>query len=220
MSGQLAYVRDPGEIYRQSFETIEREVDLSTYGDAMRAVAVRLVHACGMVDLLGDLVFSDGAAEVGRDALRAGAPIFCDVEMVRTGIIPSRLPARNELVCTLNDPRAAAIGKANRETRSSAAVDLWDERLAGALVVIGNAPTALFRLLERLDGGAPRPALIVGMPVGFVGAAESKAELASDPRGCAFVTIRGRRGGSALAAAVVNGLGTGVRDSAGEVADN
>ncbi|GIL02912.1 MAG: precorrin-8X methylmutase [Alphaproteobacteria bacterium] len=212
MTGGLAYVRDPGEIYRQSFATIEREANLSRYSPAMRAVAIRLVHACGMVDLLDDLVFCDGAAEAGRAALAAGRPVFCDVEMVRTGIIPARLPAGNALVCTLNDPRAAAIGRANGETRSAAAVELWDERLDGAIAVIGNAPTALFRLLERLDVGAPRPALIVGMPVGFVGAVEAKAELAANPRGAAFITIAGRRGGSALAAAAVNGLGNGAAE--------
>jgi len=206
----LDYVRDPDEIYRRSFTTIEAEADLSVYSPAMRAVALRLVHACGMVDLLDDLVFSDGAAEAGRAALMAGKPVFCDVEMVRTGIMPSRLPAGNELVCTLNDPRAAELGRANHDTRSAASVGLWDERLEGAIVAIGNAPTALFRLLERLDPNArnpvPKPALIVGMPVGFVGAAESKAELARDPRGCPFIAIAGRRGGSALASAAINGL--------------
>ena len=201
-----AYVRDPGEIYRLSFETIEREADLSRYSPVMRGVALRLVHACGMTDLLDDFVFSDGAAEAGRAALEAGAPVFCDVEMVRSGITRSRLPADNELICTLNDPRAADIGRAKQTTRSAAAVELWDERLEGAVVAIGNAPTALFRLLERLDEGCVKPALIVGMPVGFVGAAESKAELAANPRGVPFMAIVGRRGGSALSAAAVNGL--------------
>lgn len=209
MTDVLAYVRDPAEIYRRSFETIEGEADLGRFTPAMRALAIRLIHACGMVDLVDDLVFSDGAAEAGQAALNGGAAVFCDVEMVRSGIIPSRLPADNDLVCTLNDPRAAEIGRAGGETRSAAAVELWDERLAGAVVAIGNAPTALFRLMERLDRGAPKPALIIGMPVGFVGAAESKAELAADPRGCPFISIRGRRGGSALAAAAVNGLGSG-----------
>jgi precorrin-8X/cobalt-precorrin-8 methylmutase len=213
MNGELAYVRDPGEIYRRSFEVIEKEANFSGFSPAMRAVAIRLIHACGMVDLLDDLVFSAGAAEAGRAALEAGAPVFCDVEMVRTGIIPSRLPAGNDLVCTLNDPRAAAIGIANNETRSAAAVELWDERLAGAVVAIGNAPTALFRLIERLESGVPRPALIVAMPVGFVGAAEAKAELVAHPRGCQFIAIAGRRGGSALAAAAINGLGTGARET-------
>ncbi|MCG6859130.1 MAG: precorrin-8X methylmutase [Salaquimonas sp.] len=200
------YVRDPQEIYRRSFATIERETDLGRFSLAMRAVALRLVHACGMTDLLDDLIFSEDAAEAGRNALKAGMPVFTDVEMVRAGITPSRLPAANELICTLNDPCARETGKAKGTTRSAAAVDLWDERLAGAVVAIGNAPTALYRLLERLDEGCPKPALIVGMPVGFVGAAESKAELASNPRGVPFIAIAGRRGGSALAAAAVNGL--------------
>ncbi len=202
-----AYVRDPGEIYRLSFETIEREVDLARYSPAMRAVALRLVHACGMTDLVDNLVFSEGAAEAGRAALAAGAPVFCDVEMVLSGITRSRLPANNDLICTLNDPGAAEIGRTGGTTRSAAAVELWDERLRGAVVAIGNAPTALFRLLERLDEGCPKPALIIGMPVGFVGAAESKAELISDSRGVPFIAISGRRGGSAMAAAAVNGLG-------------
>ena len=202
-----AYVRDPGEIYRLSFETIEREVDLARYSPAMRAMALRLVHACGMTDLVDNLVFSKGAAEAGRAALAAGAPVFCDVEMVRSGITRSRLPANNELICTLNDPGAAEIGRTGGTTRSAAAVELWDARLQGAVVAIGNAPTALFRLLERLDEGCPKPALIIGMTVGFVGAAESKAELISNSRGVPFIAISGRRGGSAMAAAAVNGLG-------------
>ncbi len=172
----------------------------------MRGVAVRLIHACGMTDLAGDLRFSPGAAEAGRAAIARGAPVICDVEMVRSGIIRNRFGAGNEIVCTLNDAGVAERASASGQTRSAAAVEFWGERLAGAVVAIGNAPTALFRLLELLDDGAPRPALIVGMPVGFVGAAESKAELAANPRGCEFIAIRGRRGGSALAAAAVNAL--------------
>lgn len=202
----LDYVRDPEEIYRRSFATIEQEADLGQFTPAMRAVVVRMAHACGMSDIAGAIQFSEGAADVGRKAIAGGAPIFCDVEMVRSGILSSRLPAGNELICTLNDPRAAQRGRATGQTRSAAAVELWDERLAGAVVAIGNAPTALFRLLERLDGGGPKPVLIVGLPVGFVGAAESKAELAANPRGCEFITLPGRRGGSALAAAAVNAL--------------
>lgn len=213
MSDALDYLRDPAEIYRRSFEAIERETDLAAFSPAARAVAIRLIHACGMTDVLNDLVVSEGAAEAGQAALKRGAPVFCDVEMVRTGIISARLPAGNDLICTLNDPRAGQIGRSAGETRSAAAVELWDERLDGAVVAIGNAPTALFRLLERLDEGAPKPALIIGMPVGFVGAAESKAELAARPRGCHFITIGGRRGGSALAAASVNGLGGGRGDA-------
>jgi len=202
----LDYVRDPDEIYRRSFAKIEQEADLSRFGPAMRAVVVRMAHACGMTDIAGAIRFSNGAAESGREAIANRALIFCDVEMVRSGILSSRLPAGNELICTLNDPRAAALGRDTGQTRSAAAVELWDERLAGAVVAIGNAPTALFRLLERLDEGAPKPALIIGLPVGFVGAAESKAELAANPRGCEFITLPGRRGGSALAAAAVNAL--------------
>jgi len=197
----MSYLRDPAEIYRQSFATIEREADLAQFPGAMRAVAVRLIHACGMVDLARDIAFSPGAAEAGRAALAAGAAVFCDAEMVRSGIIAARLPAGNELVCTLGH-----VAAREGDTRSAAAVDLWDERLEGAIVAIGNAPTALYRLMERLDAGAPKPALIVAMPVGFVGAAESKAELIANPRGCDFIAVAGRRGGSAMAAAAVNAL--------------
>jgi len=203
---RLDYIRDPGEIYRRSFEGIEAEAGLHLLPQAMRPVALRLVHACGMPDLVADLAFSDDAAEAGISALSAGAPILCDVEMVRSGIIRDRLPAKNQVICTLNEPGVAERAATSGQTRSAAAAEFWGERLAGAVVAIGNAPTALFRLLELLDEGAPKPALIIGMPVGFVGAAESKAELAADPRGCAFIAIRGRRGGSALAAAAVNAL--------------
>jgi precorrin-8X/cobalt-precorrin-8 methylmutase len=203
---RLDYIRDPQEIYRRSFDGIEAEANLGSMPHAMRAVAVRLIHACGMTDLTNDLHFSPNAAQAGREAIAAGAPVFCDVEMVRSGIIRARFAAGNEIVCTLNDPRVAQHAAASGQTRSAAAVEFWGERLGGAVVAIGNAPTALFRLLELLDDGAPRPALIVGMPVGFVGAAESKAELAANPRGCEFIAIGGRRGGSAMAAAAVNAL--------------
>lgn len=204
------YIRDPAEIYRQSFATIGREADLANLPADLRPVAVRLIHACGMVDLVDDLAFSDDAAEAGRRALEAGAPVFCDVEMVRHGIIARRLPAGNEIVCMLNDSHVPEMAERMGTTRSAAQVDLWAERLGGAIVAIGNAPTALFRLLELIDAGAPKPALIVGMPVGFVGAAESKAELAGDPRGVPFVTVKGRRGGSAMAAAAVNAIAGGL----------
>ncbi|WP_315853050.1 precorrin-8X methylmutase [Rhizobium terricola] len=208
----LDYIRDPAEIYRQSFETIRTEADLSRFAGGMEKLAIRLIHACGMVDLADDIVFSGGAFEAGAAALAGGAPVLCDVEMVRHGIIRRLLPAQNEVLCLLNDervrPKAVEIGN----TRSAAQVDLWDDRLAGAVVVIGNAPTALFRLLERLDAGAPKPALILGFPVGFVGAAESKDALIADSRGVPFIAVRGRRGGSAMASAAVNavagGLGT------------
>ncbi|MGN6551844.1 MAG: precorrin-8X methylmutase [Pararhizobium sp.] len=204
------YIRDPAEIYRQSFATIRREADLSCFTGAMEALAVRLIHACGMVDLADDIVFSGGAAEAGRAALAAGAPVICDAEMVRHGVIRRLLPAGNDVICLLSDERVAPLAEATGTTRSAAQVDLWDPHLAGAVVAIGNAPTALFRLLERLDAGAPKPALILGFPVGFVGAAESKAELIANPRGVPFIAVGGRRGGSALAAAAVNALAGGL----------
>jgi precorrin-8X/cobalt-precorrin-8 methylmutase len=200
------YLKDPAAIYARSFATVRAEAAIDGLEEGMAGLAVRLVHACGMPDIIADLTCSERAADAGRAALRAGAPVICDCEMVRAGIMAARLPAANDLLCTLNDPRVAPLAKSLATTRSAAAVDLWDDRLAGAVVAIGNAPTALFRLLERLDAGAPRPALILAFPVGFVGAAESKAELAANPRGIPFVVLRGRRGGSALAAAAVNAL--------------
>ena len=202
----MDYLKDSAEIYARSFATVRAEAAIGGLDEPMAGLAVRLVHACGMPDIVVDLAYSERAADAGREALRVGAPVICDCEMVRAGIIARRLPASNDLLCTLNDPRVAPLAKSLATTRSAAAVDLWDDRLAGAVVAIGNAPTALFRLLERLDAGAPRPALILAFPVGFVGAAESKAELSSNPRGIPFVTLRGRRGGSALAAAAVNAL--------------
>lgn len=201
----LDYIRDPGEIYRLSFETVEREADLSRFSQAMQRVLVRLIHSCGMVDIVDDLAFSEGAAEAGVAALEAGCAVYCDVEMVRAGVIERNLPGPARLVCTLNDKRAGFFGKAANNTRTASGVDYWDD-LDGSICVIGNAPTALFRLLERMDEGAGRPALIVGMPVGFIGAAESKAELATCPRGSHFITIHGRRGGSAMASSVINAL--------------
>jgi precorrin-8X/cobalt-precorrin-8 methylmutase len=202
----MDYLKDPAEIYARSFATVRAEAAIDGLDEGMAGLAVRLVHACGMPDIVADLTCSERAADAGREALRAGAPVICDCEMVRAGIITARLPASNDLLCTLNDPRTPERARSLGTTRSAAAVDLWDDRLAGAVVAIGNAPTALFRLLERLDAGAPRPALILAFPVGFVGAAESKAELAANPRGIPFVALRGRRGGSALAAAAVNAL--------------
>ncbi|MEL6919491.1 MAG: precorrin-8X methylmutase [Pseudomonadota bacterium] len=202
---QAHYTKDPAEIYAQSFATIEAEVDFTDYTPAMAKVVTRLVHACGMTDIVDDLAFSDGAAEAGIAALKTGVPVFCDVEMVKSGIITRFLADPERLHCTLNDPRVAGHANAISNTRSAAAVDFWDE-LEGSICVIGNAPTALFRLLERMDEGAGRPALIVGIPVGFVGAVESKAELVANPRGCPFITVHGRRGGSAMASSVVNAL--------------
>ncbi|MET0330761.1 MAG: precorrin-8X methylmutase [Dyella sp.] len=206
----LDYIRDGQAIYRESFATIRAEADLSGIPADLEKLAVRVIHACGMVDIVQDLAFSPGAGALGRKALAAGVPIFCDARMVAEGITLSRLPTRNEVICTLHDPdvpaRAARIGN----TRSAAALDLWGDRLGGSVVVIGNAPTALFRLLEMLDEGAPAPALILGFPVGFIGARESKAALAQHARGVPYVVVHGRRGGSAMAAAAVNALATEV----------
>ena len=202
----MDYIRDGEEIYRRSFSTIRAEADLSRIPADLEAVAIRVAHACGMADVIGDLVFSPGAGAAGRQALADGAPILCDARMVAEGFIASRLPAGNKVICTLNDPHTAATAARLGTTRSAAALELWRPHLAGAVVTIGNAPTALFHLLEMLDAGAPRPAFILGFPVGFIGAAEAKAELARDSRGVPFVALRGRRGGSAMAAAAVNAL--------------
>ncbi|TWD57777.1 precorrin-8X methylmutase [Agrobacterium vitis] len=207
---RLDYIRDPAEIYRQSFETIRREADLARFPESMQPLVIRLIHACGMVDVADDIVFSDGAFEAGAKALADGAKIFCDAEMVRHGIISRLLPAGNEVVCLLNDVRVRPLAAWNRTTRSAAQVDLWASQMEGAVIAIGNAPTALFRLLELLDQGAVKPALILGFPVGFVGAAESKAELAANSRGVPFIAVQGRRGGSAMASAAVNALAGGL----------
>jgi precorrin-8X/cobalt-precorrin-8 methylmutase len=202
----LDYVRDGAAIYRQSFAIIRAEADLDAVPPDLEKVAVRMIHACGMVDLVDDLAFSPGVGTVARTALRRGAPILADALMVAEGVTRRRLPAANEVVCTLRDSRVPALAAEVNTTRSAAAVDLWLPWLDGAVVAIGNAPTALFRLLELLEAGeAPRPAAILGLPVGFVGAAESKVALAeSGP--APFLTVHGRRGGSALAAAAVNAL--------------
>src|SRR6056297_732779 len=208
------YERNPSAIYAESFATVRREARLERFGPGMEALAIRVIHACGMTEVADRLAFSDQAWAAGHSALRAGAPVLCDCEMVGAGIIRRYLPADNEVIVTLNDPRVPAIAAGIGNTRSAAAVELWRDGLEGAVVAIGNAPTALFHLLERLDAGWPRPALILGFPVGFVGAAESKAELAGDPRGCDFVALRGRRGGSAMAAAAVNALALGAAPEA------
>lgn len=202
----LDYIRDGSEIYRRSFATIRAEARLADIPPDLEKLAVRVIHACGMVDIVDDLRFSPGAGATGRAALAAGAPILCDARMVADGVTRSRLPASNRVVCALNDPRVPGLAAALGNTRSAAALELWRDDLAGSVVAIGNAPTALFHLLQMLDGGAPRPALILGFPVGFIGAAESKAMLAADSRGVPFVTIAGRRGGSAMVAAAVNAL--------------
>ena len=204
----LDYIRDGKEIYRRSFATIRAEADLRAIPDDLQKLAVRVIHACGMVDIVEDLRFSPLAGRIGRQALMAGAPILCDARMVADGVTRSRLPSDNRVVCTLNDPAVPEMASRIGNTRSAAAMGLWQDHLAGSIVAIGNAPTALFHLLEMIDQGAPRPALILGFPVGFIGAAESKALLAADSRGIPFVTVMGRRGGSAMAAAAVNALAT------------
>jgi precorrin-8X/cobalt-precorrin-8 methylmutase len=202
----LDYIRDGSAIYDKSFATIRAEADLSGFPADLEKVAVRLIHACGMTDVVSDLAASPQAAQLGRQALQAGAKILCDSQMVADGVTRTRLPAANEVICTLRDGRVPGLAEKIGNTRSAAALELWLPDLAGSIVAIGNAPTALFRLLELIDGGAPKPALIIGIPVGFVGAIESKLELAQNSRGIPFITLHGRRGGSAMAAAAVNAL--------------
>jgi len=200
-----SYVRDGAEIYRRSFAIIRAESDLGRFSPAEERVAVRIIHACGMTGIVRDIVMSQDFAERARAALLAGAPILCDSKMVANGITRARLPASNPVVCTLDDPSVPELARKIANTRTAAAMELWRDRLAGAVVAIGNAPTALFRLLEMIDAGAPRPAAVIGLPVGFVGAMESKEALASDGR-LPFLIVRGRVGGSAMAAAAVNAL--------------
>ena len=202
----MSYLRDPAAIYAQSFATIEAEADLSTLPAELHPAAIRMIHACGQVEAAASFAFSPDFVAAARAALAAGAPILCDAEMVAHGITRARLPAGNEVICTLRDPRTADIAKAIGNTRSAAAIDLWTDRLEGAVVAIGNAPTALFYLLEKLRDGAPKPAAIIGMPVGFVGAAESKDALAENSYGVPFAIVRGRLGGSAMTAAALNSL--------------
>lgn len=202
----IDYIRDGNEIYRNSFAIIRSEANLAMLPVDFDAVAVRLIHACGMTDIVNDLAYSIDAVAAGRAALAAGAPILCDSRMVAEGVTRKRLPADNAVICTLNDPQVPALAEKIGNTRSAAALELWRSHLEGAVVAIGNAPTALFYLLEMLDQGAPKPALILGFPVGFVGAAESKAALAENSRGVPFLSILGRRGGSAMAAAALNAL--------------
>jgi precorrin-8X/cobalt-precorrin-8 methylmutase len=202
----LDYIRDAAEIYRQSFATIRAEADLSRFPDDVARVVVRLIHTCGQVDVAEHIAFTPDVVEKAHAALAAGAPVLCDSSMVAAGITVSRLPAGNQVVSLVADPRAADRAARLGTTRSAAAVDLWADRLAGAVVAIGNAPTALFRLLELLDDGVAAPAAVLGGPVGFVGSAQSKQELIDDPRGIAYLVVRGRRGGSAMAAAAVNAI--------------
>ncbi|WP_417311002.1 precorrin-8X methylmutase [Devosia sp.] len=205
------YLRDPALIYEESFATIRAEADLSRLPPELHDVAIRMIHACGMVDLVDDIEGEAGVVAATRAALKAGAPVLCDCEMVRSGIIARELPDGVETVVTLNAPNVAELAKLLGTTRSAAAVELWRPRLAGAVVVIGNAPTALFHLLELLEAKGPQPAAIIAAPVGFVGAAESKALLASIGLPIPFVTVRGRRGGSAIASAAFNAIAKGVR---------
>ena len=205
MKSRFAYIRDGAAIYRESFAIIRAEADLCRFNGPAERVLVRMIHACGMTDLPRDVAMSRTFADAGARALRAGAPILCDSQMVADGVTRARLPAGNEVLCTLRDPGVPELARELGTTRTAAAMELWRERLAGAVVAVGNAPTALFRLLEMLDAGAPPPAAVVGVPVGFVGAAESKLALAEDGR-VPFLVVHGRRGGSAMAAAAVNAL--------------
>ena len=201
---EFDYVRDGAEIYRRSFAAIRAEADLTRFPADVARVVVRMIHSCGMTDLPGDVGYSDGVVRAARAALLAGAPVLCDAQMVASGITRGRLPAGNEIVCTLNDPAVPALAERLGTTRSAAALDQWGSRLPGAVVAIGNAPTALFRLLELVQAGAGRPAAVFGIPVGFVGAAESKDALAES--GLEYLVVHGRRGGSAMTVAAVNAV--------------
>ncbi|MBE1491796.1 precorrin-8X methylmutase [Plantactinospora soyae] len=200
------YIRDGAEIYRQSFATIRAEADLSALPPDIAQVAVRMIHASGCVDLVGDIAASPDLVTAGRTALRAGAPILCDAAMVASGITRARLPSGNQVLCMLRDPAVPGLAQRLGTTRSAAALELWRDRLDGAVVAIGNAPTALFRLLEMIDEGAARPAVIIGVPVGFIGAAESKQALAAHDAGIPYLVVHGRRGGSAITVAAVNAI--------------
>ncbi|MBE9073995.1 precorrin-8X methylmutase [Microcystis sp. LEGE 08355] len=202
----MEYIKNGEEIYRKSFAIIRAETNWKNLPDDLAHVAVRLIHSCGMTDITEDLEASPDAVKIGRNALAGGAAILCDSQMVANGITKARLPKDNPIICTLNYPEVTELARQINNTRSAAALELWRPHLAGAVVAIGNAPTALFRLLELLDQNVDKPALILGFPVGFVGAAESKIELATNSRGAPFITLHGRRGGSAIAAAAVNAL--------------
>ena len=206
MAEPTEYLRDGAAIYQRSFAIIRAEADLSHLGAEEAPVAIRMIHACGSVELAARMVFADTVVTAARSALGAGAAILCDSEMVAHGITRARLPADNPVICTLRDARVPDLATRLATTRSAAALELWTARLGGAIVAIGNAPTALFRLLEMLDAGVPKPAAIIAVPVGFVGAAEAKRALASNPRGVPFITVHGRVGGSAITAAAINAL--------------
>ncbi|MFJ9807556.1 precorrin-8X methylmutase [Streptomyces sp. NPDC101158] len=200
------YEKDGAEIYRRSFATIRAEADLADLPADVATVAVRMIHACGMTDLVQDVAYSPGVVASARAALRAGAPILCDAQMVASGVTRKRLPADNDVVCTLSDPAVPGLAADLGTTRSAAAMELWRDRLEGSVVAIGNAPTALFHLLEMIAKGAGRPAAVLGIPVGFIGAAESKDALAANTLGLEYLVVRGRRGGSAMTAAALNAL--------------
>jgi precorrin-8X/cobalt-precorrin-8 methylmutase len=201
---EFDYVQDGAEIYRRSFAMIRAEADLGRFPADVARVVVRMIHACGMTDLPDDVGYSPGVAGAARAALLGGAPVLCDAQMVASGITRKRLPAANDVICTLSEPAVPELARRLGTTRSAAALDLWGSRLAGAVVAIGNAPTALFRLLELIEAGAGRPAAVLGIPVGFVGAAESKAALAQS--GLEYLVVHGRRGGSAMTVAAVNAI--------------
>ncbi|GAU66551.1 putative precorrin-8X methylmutase [Streptomyces sp. NBRC 110611] len=203
---KVDYEKDGAAIYRQSFATIRAEADLAALPADVSRIAVRMIHACGMVDLVRDLAFTPDVVANARKALRAGAPILCDATMVASGVTRKRLPAGNEVLCTLADPSVPDLAARMGTTRSAAALELWRDRLDGAVVAVGNAPTALFRLLEMIEEGAPRPAAVLGIPVGFIGAAESKDALIAHPSKLDHIVVRGRRGGSAMAAAAINAI--------------
>jgi precorrin-8X/cobalt-precorrin-8 methylmutase len=200
------YIRDGTAIYEKSFAIIRAEAELSRFSADQADIAIRMIHACGLVEAAEAFHFSPDFVPAGREALMRGAPILCDAEMVAHGVTRARLPADNAVICTLRDPRTADLAASMRNTRSAAALELWRDHLAGAVVAIGNAPTALFHLLDMLSAGAPKPAAIIGMPVGFVGAAESKDALAEGGHGVPFAVVRGRLGGSAMTAAAINAL--------------
>ncbi|OCJ62316.1 precorrin-8X methylmutase [Agrobacterium tumefaciens] len=200
------YIRDGNAIYERSFAIIREEADLSSFTEDQADIAIRMIHACGLVEAASHFRFSPDFVVAARGALLAGKPVLCDAEMVAHGVTRARLPANNDVICTLRDPRTPELAKTIGNTRSAAALDLWAEKLDGALVAIGNAPTALFYLLEMLEKGAPRPAAIIGMPVGFVGAAESKDALEASLLGIPYAIVKGRMGGSAMTAAAVNAV--------------
>lgn len=206
----IEYIRDGAEIYRQSFATIRAEADLSAFPEDVSQAVVRMIHASGQVDLVDDVAFTPGVVKAARAALANGAPILCDAQMVAAGVTRKRLPADNEVICTLRDPRVPVLAEQIGNTRSAAALELWADKLEGAVVAIGNAPTALFYLLDMIESGAPRPAAIVGGPVGFIGAAESKEALIEHPSGLDYLVVRGRRGGSAITAAALNAIASEV----------